>query len=123
MNNGYTTIVIGGETVGLKYGLPAVRQITEKLSGGNLITGNTYNEVGIAHILYAGYINNCIVKEVEAKHKFEFFYDFIEEIAISGEVEGVTEAIKCFEESRFVKALAKQIEDISTKKKNGRLKR
>lgn len=123
MNNGYTTIVIGGETVGLKYGLPAVRQITEKLSGGNLITGNTYNEVGIAHILYAGYINNCIVKEVEAKHKFEFFYDFIEEIAISGEVEGVTEAIKCFEESRFVKALAKQIENTSTKKKNGRLKR
>lgn len=122
MNNGYTTIEIAGEKIGLKFGLPAVRQISEKLSTSELISNNQYNEVGIAHIIYAGYCNWCIVKDTAKEKQFEFFYDFVEDAAINGNIQPLQEAVKCFEESKFLKQVTEKVDE-GAKKKRGHLKK
>lgn len=103
---GIAAITIGGERVGLKFGMPALRRIFEKMQQYDMVAGTKSNDIGIAHVLYAGYLNFCLMKDEAPVHAFEYFYDYVETV---GDAEGSTDeiaaALKAFEESRFVKTL------------------
>ena len=75
----YTTLTINGEKIGLKFGMASFRYLSEgKFVEGKAFSNNQLTEIGIAHIIYSGYQNNCLVKEIEQKYSFENFVDFIE---------------------------------------------
>lgn len=71
----YTTFELKGEKIGLKFGMASFRYLanTKFLDANDTIT-----EIGIAKILYSGYYNNCIIKDVEPKYTLEDFVDYIE---------------------------------------------
>lgn len=122
--NGYIAILMDGEKIGIKFGMPAIRQFGKNLKKFELITEGAYNELGIAHILYAGYCCNCQIKYEEPEIKFEKFYEFAEEALKNEERLGVIkDVVKCFEESQYVQEVVEKIsKDNSTqviKKKNG----
>jgi ferredoxin len=50
----------------------------DKLVEGKSYQGGDLNEIGLAHIIYSGYFNNCLVKDVEPTIKFEEIVDWIE---------------------------------------------
>lgn len=103
--NGYTEIVISDHKIGLKYGLPAIRQIAEKMQKFSLITGDSYNELGIAHIIYAGYCNECVIKDIVPTLSFNIFYEFVENAITDGDLkEKIEDTIRTFEDSRFLKS-------------------
>lgn len=121
MSNGYTTIEINGEPVGLCFGLPAVKYIGEKAKDVQLFKNDgTYTEEGIARILFAGYKNHCLLEDQKETLPFKPFYLLIQEAVLNPEtIEPIKDALKVFEESRIVQSvLPKAAED--TKKKNGR---
>ncbi len=102
--HGFTEIEISDKKIGIKFGLPAIRQIAEKMAKYNLITGDSYNELGIAHIIYAGYCNNCMVKDEVPSIPFSHFYDFVEQAILDKELkEKIVPVVRIFEESRFLK--------------------
>lgn len=108
--NGVATITISGQVVRLKFGLPAVRRVFEKMAEHTLVEKRgeeeRYNDLGIAHVLYAGYLNGCMLHDAAPTLSFEHFYDYIEDFADdqSGKEE-IIAAIRAFEESRFVKRM------------------
>lgn len=122
--NGYISVLMDGEKIGIKFGMPAIRQFGTNLKKFELITEGAYNELGIAHILYAGYCCNCQVKYEVPEIKFEKFYEFAEQ-ALSNEerLQVIKDVIKCFEESQYVQAVVENLnKDNGTqviKKKNG----
>lgn len=79
------------------------------LSDGKLVEGKSFvnnelNEVGIAHILYSGYFNNCLVKDVEPLLTFEDFVDFIEQTLMKKQsIEPITNAIKVWADNDLIK--------------------
>jgi hypothetical protein len=99
------------------------------LSDGKLVEGKSFvknelNEVGIAHILYSGYFNNCLVKDVEPSLTFEDFVDFIEQTLMKKEsIEPITNAIKVWADNDLIKQT--QIVDEPKKKtsRGSKLKR
>jgi len=75
----YTTITINGEKIGLKFGMASFRYLSEgKFVEGKSFSNNQLTEIGIAHIIYSGYYNNCLVKDIDQKLSFEDIVDFIE---------------------------------------------
>ena len=74
----YTTITIDQDKIGLKFGMASFRYLSDKLVDNVSFNGNELNEIGIAHILYSGYYNNCLVKNVDVALTFEYFVDYIE---------------------------------------------
>jgi hypothetical protein len=74
----YTTIDINGQKLGLKFGMASFRYLQGKFVDGIAFQGDSLNEIGIAHILYSGYFNNCLIKDVVPTILFEDFVDFIE---------------------------------------------
>lgn len=121
MNNGYTTIEIGGKTIGLKFGLPSLRMMMEKSikHPGMLNETTLFDETGYAYLLYSGYCNNCLVKETEPEFNFEFFMDYIEEI--SGDEEKsklLANVIEVWAASRQVQRMVEK-DKSAVKKKNG----
>lgn len=103
--NGIATITISGTPVRLKFGLPAIKRIFLKMAGDEPLTdGDTYTYAGMANILFAGYLNSCMLEEKTPILSFEDFYNVIEEFAFdkAGEKE-ITDCIRAFEDSRAVK--------------------
>ena len=115
----YCTITIKDQKIGLKFGMASFRYLSDgKLVEGKSFVNNELNEVGIAHILYSGYYNNCLVKDVEPTLTFENFVEHIEEILMSkGDLEEVTNAIKVWADNDFIKQT--QVRE-DTKKKTSR---
>lgn len=72
----YTQLEIKGEKIGLKFGMASFRYLANSkfIQESDVIT-----EVGIAKIIYSGYYNNCIIKDIEPKYDLEFFVDYIEQ--------------------------------------------
>lgn len=88
--NGYTQIEIGGKAIGIKFGLPALEMLVKKVNEYTSLIdekGN-FSSAGLAYMIYYGYLNNCMVKEVSPVHKFEFFMDHIESVAHDTEKAG-----------------------------------
>lgn len=118
----YTTITINGEKIGLKFGMASFRYLSEgKFVEGKAFSNNELTEIGIAHILYSGYYNNCLVKDYEIIYSFENFVDFIES-NISNKLiqDEIKSIIEIWAKSEFLK---QNISDDVTKKKNIRGKK
>lgn len=104
--NGLAQITIAGREVGLKFGMPAIRRIVEKMQEVKMLDGDLANDLGVVHVLYAGYLNHCAMRDTVPDLAFEAFYDYVETAPDSLEtfVELKT-AVTEFEESRFVKVI------------------
>lgn len=100
--NGLAQITIDGQPVVLKFGLPALRRILEKMKSVTMITGNQYNELGITHILYAGYCNACEMKDLPIELPFEKFYEYVDGFEMAGVKEEIANGIRQFEASKYV---------------------
>ena len=74
----YTTITINDQKVGLKFGMASFRYVADKLKDGITFENGDINEIGIAHLIYSGYYNNCLVKGVLPEISFETLLDYIE---------------------------------------------
>jgi len=113
--NGLSQITIGGQTVGLKFGLPALRHIMEKAQQVSLFNDVRLNDTGVAHMLYGGYLNHCIMHDKIAVIPFEQFYEYVEGSEFDETVKAeILAAAKAFESSRSV---AKAVKDLAEKKK------
>lgn len=120
MTNGLCTIIITNQEVKLLFGMPAIRRIGDKMAKVDFIDQNTlsYTETGIAHILYAGYLNGCAANDETPVFPFNAFYSFVENAILDGQLEQVAAAVRCFEESKVVEAFSKKAaEATDTKKK------
>lgn len=113
--NGIAEITIAGQKVGLKFGLPAVRRFFEKAKEYELMKDGKYTDLGLAHLLYAGYLNLCIMKDQAAKFQFEDFYMLLEDATEETRIE-VIEAVRSFEESKLIKPLADAADEAQKKK-------
>jgi hypothetical protein len=101
----YCTITIKEQTIGLKFGMASFRYLSDgKFVEGKSFVKNELNEIGIAHILYSGYYNNCLVKDVELKLSFEDFVDHIESsMTNKSTLNEITSAIKLWSDNEFIK--------------------
>lgn len=118
----YTTITINGENTGLKFGMASFRYLQEKFINDPNIDSNVLNEITISHIIYSGYFNNCVVKEVEPKYKFADIVDWVEQtLLVNKEDNEIAKAIKVWSESDFIRSSSQPQEQ--AKKKNSRGKK
>lgn len=100
----YTTITINGTKIGLKFGMASFRYLSDKFVEGKAYTNNELNEIGIAHILYSGYYNNCLIKDAEIEHSFESFVDFIEANLNNEDVlNSIKDIIQIWSQNEFLK--------------------
>lgn len=119
----YTTIEIEGKTIGLKFGMASFRYLQNKLVDGVTYNGNELNEIGIAHILYSGYYNNCIIKDIVPELTFEVFVDFIEINLTNPKIlEKIKEVIGLWTQNDIIKSIQTPNTD-ETKKKTIRGKK
>jgi hypothetical protein len=118
----YTTITIEGNKIGLKFGMASFRYLQGKFVDGISYEQDQLNEIGIAHIIYSGYYNNCIIKEQEPKLSFSDIVDFIEINLNNVEVlEEIKNVIQVWSENDFIKS--SQINKEEPKKKTTRSKK
>ena len=119
----YTTIEIEGKKIGLKFGMASFRYLQSKFVDGVSYSGNDLNELGIAHILYSGYYNNCIIKDAVPELTFESFVDFIE-LNLTNPIilDKIKDVIRLWTENDIIKSIQKP-EEKETKKKTIRGKK
>lgn len=119
--NGLATITVDGREVVLKFGLPAIRRIMEKMLVYSLSDKDgdkeTYNDLGLSHILYAGYLNGCMMRDELPSVQFEAFYNLLEESMENKVLEKqVIDAIASFEASKVVKQSIEKLKEELEKK-------
>lgn len=118
-------INISGRKVGLKFGLPAVRHFFERSATLPLINVNndngqqTYSDLGIAHILYGGYRNNQLAKDLPEQLLFEDFYNLVENEVLENGVlaEEITNAVRAFESSKSMEYGSRKIQEMVEEQK------
>jgi len=121
-SSGYTSIVVDGETIGIRFGISAVRMFLERVSSDlSLVSGETMNEIGIATLLHCGYINNCLVQDIVPDRKFGFFMSFVESAWIDKTVQKQCEDVtQVYADSKYTNKIldetGKKIDDIKKKK-------
>lgn len=120
----YTTITINDQKVGLKFGMASFRYISDKLKDGITFDNGEINEIGIAHLIYSGYYNNCLVKGVLPEITFETLLDYIEANIMKQDfIDELKEIIKVWGESDMIKqnvATTNQEEEPKKKSSRGR---
>lgn len=115
--NGLAKITIDGQEVVLKFGLPAIRRILEKMGQYALTEGDKYNELGLSHILFAGYLNGCMMRDEVPTKEYEEFYNLVEQFNDNEGVKvEVIAAIRAFEDSKFIKQSAEKATEKEEKK-------
>jgi hypothetical protein len=82
----YTKLKLNDKEIGLKFGMVSDRYLSEKIPNGYCFNGDDITEIGIAHIIYGGYINNCAIKDAAPEITFEAIVDFIEASVTNDEV-------------------------------------
>ena len=99
----YTTIKIGETEIGLKFGMHAARYLSQKLDNGFCFDGDSITEIGIAHVVYAGYLNSCAVKDMKPGLTFEEVVDFVEtSVNDADKVATLTNVIQLWTSVQFV---------------------
>lgn len=116
----YIEIDINDKKIGLKFGMASYRYLSEKFKDGVSFHNEQITELGIAHIIYCAYKNNCIVKEMPMDMTFEQIVDFVE-MNTSNTVfmDQMREVMKIWAESDFIKKtqVAQQDNEEPKKKK------
>jgi hypothetical protein len=101
----YTKLNIHETEVGLKFGMHSARYLSEKLQNGFCFSGDEITEIGIAHVIYSGYLNNCAVKEIKPELTFEGVVDFVEScLGNDDKVAALTSVIKVWSECQLLSA-------------------
>lgn len=122
----YTTITINDQKVGLKFGMASFRYLSDKFKDGISFENGELNEIGVSHLVYSGYYNNCLVKGVLPEMTFENLVDYVEVNIMKPEfLEELKNIIKVWGESDMIKsnvAATQEVED-KTKKKSSRGKK
>jgi hypothetical protein len=119
----YTTIEIDGKKIGLKFGMASFRYLQNRFKDEVSFHGSTLTEIGFAQILYSGYYNNCIIKDVVPEYNFEFFVDFIENNLKNDEIiNQINSIIELWSQNEFIKNAA-NTQNEETKKKSIRGKK
>jgi hypothetical protein len=120
----YTTITIKDQKIGLKFGMASFRYLSDKFIDGIAFQNDELNEIGISHILYGGYYNNCLVKGTDATLTFEDFVDYIE-LNISNDefLIELKSIISIWSSSDFIKKTQEVALDKNPKKKTTRGKK
>ena len=119
----YTTITINDQKVGLKFGMASFRYLSDKFKDGISFENGELNEIGVAHLVYSGYYNNCLVKGVLPEMTFENLVDYIETNIMKNEfLEELKGIIKVWGESDMIKSNVAQTEQVEpeAKKKSSR---
>ena len=117
----YTTITINDTKLGLKFGMASFRYLQTKFIDGIAFENNELNEIGVAHIIYSGYYNNCIIKDIELGLSFEYFVDWVESnLKNEDSLNQIKNIIGVWAESDFIK---QNQQDDKSKKKKSRLKK
>lgn len=106
MSEGYTRITLDGKEYGIKFGYLSFKLITKAKNRSMMFDedGNP-NEIGVAKIIYSGYVNNCDNKNTEAMPFDDFSKLFDKMITEDGGVDAATEIIKVWTESKDVQEL------------------
>ena len=117
----YCTLTINDQKVGLKFGMASFRYLSDgKFVEGKSFVNDELTEIGVAHILYSGYFNNCLVKDVEPSLTFADFVDYIEGLLMSkGDLSEMNNAISVWSSNELIK----QTQSTETKKKTSPGKR
>jgi hypothetical protein len=122
----YTTITINDQKVGLKFGMASFRYLSDKFKDGVSFENGELNEIGVSHLVYSGYYNNCLVKGVLPEMTFENLVDYVETNIMKPEfLEELKNIIKVWGESDMIKsnvAATQEVEE-TTKKKSLRGKK
>ena len=120
----YTTITINDQKVVLKFGMASFRYLSDKFKDGISFENGELNEIGVAHLVYSGYYNNCLVKGVLPEMTFENLVDYIEANMSKTEfLEELRNAIKIWGESDMIKtniAVDESVEIAKKKSSRGR---
>ncbi len=122
----YTTITINDQKVGLKFGMASFRYLSDKFKDGISFEYGELNEIGVAHLVYCGYYNNCLVKGVLPEMTFENLVDYVETNIMKPEfLEELKNIIKVWGESDMIKSNVVSSEEVEdkTKKKSSRGKK
>lgn len=117
----YTTFILGDKKLGLKFGMASFRYLQNKFTKGVEFGEDDLNEIGISHIIYSGYYNNCLVKEVEPEVSFEELVEYVENNLLNADfINQIKEIINVWSQNDFIKQAKPQEE---TKKKMTRGKK
>jgi hypothetical protein len=122
----YTTITINDQKVGLKFGMASFRYLSDKFIDGVSFENGELNEIGVSHLVYSGYYNNCLVKGVLPEMTFENLVDYVEVNIMKAEfLEELKNIIKVWGESDMIKSNVAQTQELeeTTKKKSSRGKK
>jgi len=113
----YTTITINDQKVGLKFGMASFRYLSDKFVEGISFDKGELTEIGIAHLIYSGYLNNCLVKDVIPQHKFEYFSDYVEaNLKNESFINEMHNVLKVWGENEFIKQASTNNEEEPKKK-------
>lgn len=113
----YTKFDIAGQSVGIKFGYLSYKTIVSDKNRSLMFDddGNVL-EAGLAKIIHSGYVNNCVIKNVEAVLTIDDFAKQVDEMVVTPEgVEKLKEVIVLWSESNEVKEAAKKITDAEKK--------
>jgi hypothetical protein len=114
----YTTITINDQKFGLKFGMASFRYLSENFKDGISFNNGELNEIGVAHLVYSGYHNNCLVKGVLPEITFENLVDYIEANIMKNEfLEELKNIIKVWGESEMIKGSVQVLEEVEDKSK------
>ena len=116
-NMNYTAITIQGKEVGLKFGMPSFRIISEKMEKLMGYDDENLNETGIAVVLYAGYVNNCMLKDISPELTLEHFSDYTESAIINGDAKQIQGAIDVWVNSQFMQKAVENAKEVNEPKK------
>jgi hypothetical protein len=122
---GYINITMNGNSVGLKFAYPAIRMFAEALEKKpDLFLMDVESEgvkkaqftiEGLAKFIQCGYVNNCLIKEVEPGLTYQDFFNYAEESQEDEKrLEEIGKVFECWGETTYAKKLAEPDEEKKT---------
>ena len=109
MKNGLITLQIGGKQRTLKFNMRAVEAFGEIKNAGTSVVSSSVN------LIYAGLVGACYVKQEEPDFTFEDVSEWVEDLIMSGKVDILGAADKCFSDSLAFNFFTEQAEDLKKK--------
>lgn len=105
----YKKVTVNGQEIGLKFGYASYKIIMTSKNRSLLFDENgNPTDLGVAKIIYSGYQNNCLNKDVDADIPFDDFSKWVDGLAQSDDgKELLTAIITLWSESSDIKALVK----------------
>ena len=113
MNNGYISININDAQVGLKFGMSANRMFFEHLGKRYGESGINFslNEIDISELIFAGYKNNCLIKDLNPILTRGQIIEWVDEMTVNnGDI--LLDITKVWEQSKFSEKYIEAIKEV-----------